>query len=169
MWTRINALPMNIVKCCVAGVVVWLAMLPALAFAGTQPVIVQLTPSTVAPGGSVFIRAMCTSGTSATVSSSAFASATLGVAQSGGGLIALVTVSSGISPGTFTVNVSCASGEAGTATLTVAPSGGATTGDGTMAPAGPTWTLVGLGLAFLAAAACALAVALRRRSPDAAT
>jgi hypothetical protein len=38
-----------------------------------------------------------------------------------------------------------------------------------MAQAGPTWTLVGLGLAFLAAAAFALAVALRRRSPDAAT
>ena len=156
-------------KSCVAGVVIGLAMIPAAVAAGTQPINVQLNPSTVAPGGSVFIRAMCSSGTSATVSSSAFASANLGVAQSGGGLIALVQVGGGIAPGTYPVNVSCGSGEAGTATLTVAPSGAAATGDGTMAQAGPSWTLLGVGLAFLAAAGCALAMALRRRTSASAT
>jgi hypothetical protein len=129
----------------------------------SQVVGVQLSPTTVAPGGAVYVRAFCTSGTSATVSSTAFATATMGAASSGGGLIALVTVASTTGPGAYGVHVACANGDTGDATLTVAPSGGASTGDGAMAGR-PNPGLAWAGLAMIALALAMLVVLVRRRA-----
>ena len=129
-------------------------------------VTVQLTPATVTAGNTVYVRAFCGSGTSATVTSSAFSSATLGPASSGGGLIALVSVPSSTSPAAYVVHVSCANGDAGDATLTVAPAGGAGTGDGTTARQ-PNLTLLITGLVLVAAAVVASAVFTLRGRPRA--
>jgi hypothetical protein len=135
-----------------------LAMLPATALASS--VTVTLNPTTAAPGADVYVRAMCGSVTAATVSSDAFATATMGPASEGGGLIALVAVNPAASPGAHPVQVNCANGEAGSGSLIVAPAGGANTGDGAMAPRGPNVTYLALGALLLALGAALL---LRRR------
>jgi hypothetical protein len=86
----------------------------------------------------------------------------MGPATSGGGLIALVTVPGTSAPGTYAVQVSCGNGDTGDATLTVAPVGGAGTGDGTMA-GGPNPVLIGAGLIMISTAACLLLLLVRRR------
>lgn len=136
-----------------------LAAAPAVALAAT--VNVKLNPATVNPGAGVVVMASCTSGSSATVSSTAFTTATMGKTSTG--LSALVTVPTTTTPGAYGVHVACANGDTGDATLTVAPAGGATTGDGTMA-GGPNPGLAAAGLALLAAAAGLAFLLLRRRA-----
>jgi hypothetical protein len=153
---------MRTVRWCIAAATLLLAMTPALVMA-SQTVGVQLTPSTASPGATVYVRALCASGSSAMVSSAAFATASMGPATSGGGLIALVTVAASTRPGSYGVHVSCGNGDTGDASLTVAPAGGAGTGDGTMA-GGPSLPLVGAGLFMISAAACILLLLVRRRA-----
>jgi hypothetical protein len=144
------------------AIVVGLLLLsPVGAMAAT--ISVQLQPSTVNPRGSVVITAFCTSGTSATATSSAFPTVSMGRATSGGGFSALVTVPTTTATGTYNVHVSCSNGDSGDASLTVAPSGGAGTGDGTMA-GGVDRGLVGAGLALIAAAFGVAFLLLRRRA-----
>lgn len=143
----------------------------ALAAAGmadalAATITVQLTPTTVTPGGTVYVRAFCSTGTSATVTSSAFSTATLGPASSGGGLIALVSVPSSTTPAGYPVHVSCANSDSGDATLTVAPAGGAGAGDGSSSRQ-PNLVLLTTGLALvLAAVVASVFFTLRSRPGD---
>ncbi|HEX4212510.1 MAG TPA: hypothetical protein VIA06_04170 [Candidatus Dormibacteraeota bacterium] len=119
------------------------ALLPATALADS--ITVSLNPTTAAPGADVYVRATCSSSNSATVSSDAFATATMGPATEGGGLIALVAVNAAASPGAHPVQVTCADGQTGSSSLVVAPADGANTGDGAMAARGPNVALLALG------------------------
>lgn len=124
-----------------------LALLPATALA--QSVRVTLNPATASPGADVYVRAMCGSARSAKVTSDAFATATMGPATEGGGVIALVAVNSAAAPGAHPVQVTCSNGQTGGGSLVVAPAGGANTGDGAMAPRGPNPALLALGALLL--------------------
>lgn len=135
-----------------------LALLPATALA--QSVTVTLNPTTAAPGADVYVRAMCGSARTARVTSDAFASATMGPAIEGGGLIALVAVNAAAAPGAHPVQVTCANGQIGGGSLVVAPANGANTGDGAMAPRGPNLTLLAVGALLLLLGA---ALVVRRR------
>jgi hypothetical protein len=154
--------------------------------ANRNSVFVQVSPSTVAPGSTVQIRASCVDNTaSATVTSQAFGQTT--VLPSNSMLFAEVTIPATATSGRFDVTVTCKSGSTATTSLTIMVSGATTapvtrgpnTGGGYLArhggadastpwtdqlsgPAG--WFGIGV-LALLAAAAIGLRSRRMRRAP----
>lgn len=93
----------------------------------TGSVAVVLAPSTVAPGGRVYVAASCAN--SGTASSPAFPTAAMTPPSSKNGVVAKVTVLGTIAQNTYPVTVKCADGGVGAARLVVRfPSGGLNTG-----------------------------------------
>ncbi|MEV6971633.1 hypothetical protein AB0M47_41705 [Hamadaea sp. NPDC051192] len=130
---------------------------------------VTASPETVRPGGTTTVTAGCGSdATGATLSAQAVgASSQIGMKRASdssgpGAYAAEVAVPDSTLPGTYQFTVWCSTGEAGTATLVVAPNGAPTTGDGSMA-AGGTQRAVALAGVVLAVSAAAGLVLTRRR------
>jgi hypothetical protein len=91
---------------------------PSAAAGNRSSVFVQVSPTTVAPGTSVQIRASCVDNTSnATVTSQAFGSVT--VQPSNALLFAEITIPASTQPGRFTVTVTCKNGSTATTSVTV--------------------------------------------------
>jgi hypothetical protein len=129
---------------------------------------VTLNPSTVARGGSVLIGGGCQDsyGSKATAESTAFGKVTLNPMDGGPG--ARVTIGANVPLGKHAVNVRCADGATGSATLTVVagqtrtkPVGGVETGGGGTATERPSLLWAG-GLVPLAGLGVAIALLLRR-------
>jgi len=130
------------------------------------------SPSTVTPGSQVSFAVSCAS---ASASSAILFGTTLGLPDripmgqgaASGDFTITVTLPSGIQPGSYTPAMDCSDGSSTTAHLTVtsvAPKGGAQTGDGTTS----TQTSGGLsavGLGLIGVGAIAGGFALRRRGP----
>ncbi len=128
------------------------------------------SPSTATAGSKVSFAVSCatTSASSATLFGTTLglpALIPMGSSAASGKFMITVTLPSGIRPGTYTPAIDCSDGSSTTARLTVvsvAPKGGAQTGDGTTS----TQTNGGLsvvGLALIGAGAVAGGYALRRR------
>lgn len=112
---------------------------------------VTLNPSSVARGGSVLVGGGCwgSYGKPATAQSTAFGTVTLNPMDGGPG--ARVTIGKDVKPGKHVVNVRCADGATGAATLTVLgsqtktkPVGGVQTGGGGTAGGAPSHLWAGL-------------------------
>jgi hypothetical protein len=79
---------------------------------------VSISPNSVAPGGTVAIRATCgDASTSATVTSLVFSSVTL-VSQNGS-LAGQASVPTTVAPGVFSVDMTCSSGLTASTTITI--------------------------------------------------
>lgn len=134
---------------------------------------VLLDPSTVAPGGQLYVAASCSN--SGTASSAAFPTANMRPGPNNNGVVAVAVVGSQVREGTYPVTVQCPDNSKGTATLTVRfPAGGLDTGGsgvgaaarsvsgGTPPPPGPAAAVFAVALAGVALAGGFLLV--RRRS-----
>jgi hypothetical protein len=136
---------------------------------------VILDPSTVAPGGQLYVAASCSN--SGTASSAAFPATNMRPGPNGNGVVGVVVVSSAIREGTYPVTVRCPDNSQGVATLTVRfPAGGLDTGGsgvgaprlastgpgGSPTPPGPAAAIFAVALAGVVLAGGFLV--LRRRS-----
>jgi hypothetical protein len=140
----------------------FLPVFPGVALAAT----VTAEPSSIAPGGSVNVTAVCTEqATSATLSGTSFGgpSQIAMVPEVGtpvpGTFAADVTIPSTTLAGTYDLSVTCSDGDSGLGTLTVTPSG-TNAGEGPMGL--NTGALVG-GAALLALGAAGAFILSRRR------
>ncbi len=131
------------------------------------------SPSTATPGSQVSFAVSCAS---AGASSATFFGTTLGLparipmgqGAASGDFTITVTLPSGIQPGTYTPSIDCSDGSSTFAHLTVttvAPKGGAQTGDGTTSTR-TSGGLSAVGLALIGAGAVGGGFALRRRGPS---
>jgi hypothetical protein len=97
---------------------------------------VLLDPSTVAPGGQLYVAASCSD--SGTATSAAFPTASMRPGPNNNGVVAVVAVSSAIKEAPYQVAVRCQDGSQGSAVLTVRfPAGGLDTGGARLAAHGP--------------------------------
>src|SRR5919197_30441 len=109
---------------------------PAGPASGSGSVKVVLDPSTVAPGGQLYVAASCSN--SGTASSAAFPATNMRPGPNGNGVVGVVVVSSAIREGTYPVTVRCPDNSQGAATLTVRfPAGGLDTGGSRVGAPGP--------------------------------
>lgn len=107
---------------------------PSASSSGSVKVI--LDPSTVAPGGQLYVAASCSN--SGTASSAAFPATNMRPGPNGNGVVGVVVVSSAIREGTYPVTVRCPDNSQGAATLTVRfPAGGLDTGGSGVRAPGP--------------------------------
>ncbi len=130
------------------------------------------SPTTATPGSQVSFAVSCAS---ASASSAIFFGTTLGLparipmgqGAASGDFTITVTLPSGIQPGGYNPSMDCSDGSSTTAHLTVttvAPKGGAQTGDGTTSTQS-NGSLSAVGLGLIGAGAVAGGFALRRRGP----
>lgn len=155
---------------------------PSLTVSGATPTptptpvnpVIDVTPSTAAPGTSVTFAITCGSGaTSATLFGT-----TLGLSEHipmdpsthAGEFVTTVDLPTSISPGVYSPSIDCDNGTSGTASLTVnplpgpQPTGPPMTGDGTASSAmGGPFTTAGLSLLAAGGLAVAVAGVIRRR------
>jgi hypothetical protein len=148
---------------------------------------ISVSPSVVAPGGTVSVAAECRGNTpGGDAKTATFYGTTLGLparipmtasSTEGGVFYVSVPLPAGIMPGTYSPSVDCSNGMTGAATLTVkaatvkpnvvVPTGVPVTGDGVTSTAtGGPLTAVGAGL--LGVSGLAGAIAIRRRKANAA-
>jgi hypothetical protein len=140
----------------------FLPLLPGVALAAT----VTASPSSVAPGGTVDVTAICTEqATSATLSGTTFGGPSQIAMEPEvgtpvpGTFGAVVTIPTTTLAGTYDLSVTCSDGDSGLGTLTVTPSG-TNAGEGPMGL--DTGALVG-GAALLVLGAAGAVVLARRR------
>jgi hypothetical protein len=136
--------------------------------------VIDVTPSTAAPGASVTFAITCgTNATSATLSGT-----TLGLPEQipmdpgthAGEFVVTVTLPTDIGPGGYSPSIDCSDGTSGTASLTVnpapIPTGAPVTGDGTTSSAtGGPFTTAGLALLAVGGLAVGAGVIRKRRRP----